>query len=140
MMIYSLDLGEECEIRIPANAGIAGWVFVNKEALVLNEPYTDLRFSVAVDCKTEFKTENILCVPLINSGGHCIGALSKKSKLYIGPSTYNMVREQIDCEFVGNRTLKNVSKKYRFIMLLELFLLKMKKDVHYKNQYKDQKL
>jgi len=71
---------EECEIRIPANTGIAGWVFENKEALVLNEPYTDLRFSVAVDCKTGFKTENILCVPLINSGGHCIGVLQSLNK------------------------------------------------------------
>lgn len=71
---------EECEIRIPANTGIAGWVFQNKEALVLNEAYKDPRFNVGVDCKTGFKTETILCVPLINSGGHCIGVLQALNK------------------------------------------------------------
>jgi class 3 adenylate cyclase/putative methionine-R-sulfoxide reductase with GAF domain len=71
---------EETEIRISANKGIVGWVFKNKEALVLNDAYKDPRFNVAVDCKTGFKTENIICVPLINNEGHCIGVLQALNK------------------------------------------------------------
>lgn len=66
---------EESEIRIPANTGIAGWVLQNKEPLVINDAYNDSRFNVSVDCKTGFKTENILCVPLINAEGNCTGVL-----------------------------------------------------------------
>ena len=36
------------------------------------------------------------------------------SKLEKNPNTkttYNLVSEQVDCEFVGNRKLKNVSKR-----------------------------
>ncbi|MCP3871888.1 MAG: GAF domain-containing protein [Desulfobacteraceae bacterium] len=63
------------EIRIPDKSGIAGWVFQNKQSIVINDAYGDPRFNVDIDCRSGFKTENILCVPLINSQGDCIGVL-----------------------------------------------------------------
>ncbi len=68
------------EIRIPSDTGIAGWVFQNKEPQVINDAYADSRFNVAVDCKTGFKTRNILCVPLMNSEGNCTGVLQALNK------------------------------------------------------------
>lgn len=64
-----------CEIRIASDKGVAGWVFTNQEALVINDAYNDPRFNIAVDCKSGFKTRNILCVPLMNSKAECIGVL-----------------------------------------------------------------
>ncbi len=72
---------ENTEIRISSKAGIAGWVFQNKESLLINDAYKDSRFNVAVDCKTGFRTKNILCVPLINSEGDCTGVLQTLNKI-----------------------------------------------------------
>ncbi len=72
---------ENCEIRISSKTGIAGWVFQHKESLLINDAYKDPRFNVSVDCKTGFKTKNILCVPLINSEGNCTGVLQALNKL-----------------------------------------------------------
>ena len=70
----STDL-EANEIRFPAHRGIAGWVFQNQEPLIINDAYKDSRFYPGVDQKTHFKTRNILCVPLVNRKGMCIGTL-----------------------------------------------------------------
>lgn len=66
---------EETEIRIPANSGVAGWVFQNRQPQNIKDPYNDSRFNIGVDCRTGFKTDNILCVPLINNRGNCTGVL-----------------------------------------------------------------
>lgn len=77
---------EENEIRIPADQGLAGWVFQHKTPVVINDPYNDPRFYSKVDMKSGFRTRNILCIPLINRKGECIGsfqALNKKSGDFI---------------------------------------------------------
>lgn len=66
---------QDSEIRIPTNQGIAGWVFQNQVPLVINDAYNDPRFNVSIDCKSGFKTKNILCVPLMNTNSDCIGVL-----------------------------------------------------------------
>lgn len=63
------------EIRIQADSGIAGWVFQNKEQLIINDTYADHRFNAEVDLKSGFRTKNILCVPVINREEKCIGVL-----------------------------------------------------------------
>ncbi len=68
------------EIRIPSAYGVAGWVFQNKTALTINDAYHDPRFWSEVDEKSGFRTENIVCVPLVNRRGHCIGALQALNK------------------------------------------------------------
>jgi len=50
----ALDLGE----------GIAGWVSQNGKPLIVNAPEKDPRFFRGVDERTEFKTRNLICVPL----------------------------------------------------------------------------
>ena len=68
------------EIRIPADYGVAGWVFQHRTPVTVNDAYGDPRFYSDVDKKLGFKTRNILCIPLINWSGNCIGALQSLNK------------------------------------------------------------
>ena len=63
------------EIRIPSDYGVAGWVFQNRTPLIINDAYNDPRFYSEVDKKSGFRTNNIICIPLINKKGKCIGIL-----------------------------------------------------------------
>ena len=69
------------EIRLPNNAGIAGAVFQSRETINIPHAYADLRFNPSFDKQTGYFTRSILCVPIINKDGDCIGctqALNKK--------------------------------------------------------------
>ena len=68
------------EIRIPSNYGVAGWVFQNSKQVIINDAYNDPRFYAEVDKKSGFRTKNILCVPLVNREGQCIGSLQTLNK------------------------------------------------------------
>ena len=107
---------EESEIRIPADKGIAGWVFQEKEPSVINDAYNDLRFNVAVDCKTGFKTKNILCVPLINCEGNCIGVLqvlnNSKGEFTDADTTFLVAISDYAAIALGNAKLYDDVKKY----------------------------
>jgi len=71
---------EKNEIYIPADYGIAGWVFQHKTSLIINDPYNDARFYPEIDKKLGFQTRNILCIPLINRERKCIGTLEVLNK------------------------------------------------------------
>jgi adenylate cyclase len=69
------------EIRLPNSAGIAGAVFQSRETVNIPYAYADLRFNPGFDKQTGYFTRSILCVPIINKDGKCIGctqALNKK--------------------------------------------------------------
>ena len=68
------------EIRIPSDYGVSGWVFQHRSPVTVNDAYEDPRFYSEVDKKSGFRTKNIICVPLINWSGHCIGALQSLNK------------------------------------------------------------
>lgn len=68
------------EIRIPADRGVAGWVFQGKTPVIINDTYHDPRFYSGIDKVSGFETRNILCVPLINRKGQCIGTLEALNK------------------------------------------------------------
>jgi adenylate cyclase len=75
--------GEEvAEIRIPADAGIAGAIFCGGAAEIIPDAYRDDRFNQQIDRRTGYRTRNILCVPLRNRSGAVIGVtqvLNKRS-------------------------------------------------------------
>ena len=52
--------------RIPANAGIAGWVASNKEPQIVNNVRADQRFYDAIDEAFQFMTHSMLCAPMIS--------------------------------------------------------------------------
>jgi HD-GYP domain-containing protein (c-di-GMP phosphodiesterase class II) len=67
-LYFEVALGDrEEDIKtIPLNfgEGIAGWVAQYGKALIVNSPREDPRFFKGVDERTEFKTKNIICVPI----------------------------------------------------------------------------
>jgi signal transduction histidine kinase len=75
----STDLKKN-DIRIPCDQGVAGWVFCHRLPLIVADAYRDRRFYPDIDQKTGFKTQNILCVPLINRKKECIGTLQALNK------------------------------------------------------------
>lgn len=59
------DLEEEIKtIFLDLGQGIAGWVAQHGKPLIVNSPEKDPRFFKGVDERTEFKTRNIICVPV----------------------------------------------------------------------------
>ena len=68
------------EIRLPNNLGIAGTVFQSKQTINIPHAYADLRFNPSFDKKTGYFTRSILCVPIINKEGGCIGCTQVLNK------------------------------------------------------------
>ena len=66
---------EKNEIRIHHDSGVAGWVYQHRKPLTINDPYNDKRFNLGVDKQSGFGTRNLLCVPVVNRNGRCIGVL-----------------------------------------------------------------
>jgi sigma-B regulation protein RsbU (phosphoserine phosphatase) len=61
-------------ILVPQGAGIVGWVFEHRKALLIPRAYEDARFYREADLKTGFVTRSILCAPL-QHGEKTIGVL-----------------------------------------------------------------
>ncbi|KAH6596560.1 hypothetical protein BASA50_005045 [Batrachochytrium salamandrivorans] len=68
------------EIRIPRNAGIAGDVFMSGQPINISDAYKDERFNSAVDEQTDYRTRNILCMPIKNIHGESIGVTQMINK------------------------------------------------------------
>ena len=67
------------EIRLPDDVGIAGSVFQSRD----NKHTTCVcifRFNPAFDKKTGYFTRSILCVPIMNKDGICIGCTQVLNK------------------------------------------------------------
>ncbi|MFH0801407.1 MAG: GAF domain-containing protein [bacterium] len=67
-------------VRFSINEGIAGWVAVNRQSLIVNDVLSDSRYLVRVDVESSYQTRNIACVPVIweNELLGVIEALNKK--------------------------------------------------------------
>lgn len=68
------------QIRFPNHLGIAGAVFTSHETVNIPHAYADLRFNPSFDRKTGFFTRSILCVPVVNKDGKCIGVTQVLNK------------------------------------------------------------
>jgi len=68
LLYFEVALGDREEeikrITLNLGEGIAGWVAKNGKPLIVNQPEKDRRFFKGVDERTEFKTRNIICVPV----------------------------------------------------------------------------
>jgi len=71
---------DSVEIRLPNHLGIAGTVFTSAQSINIPYAYADLRFNPAFDKKTGFFTRSILCTPVINKQGKCIGVTQVLNK------------------------------------------------------------
>jgi len=68
------------ELRVSETCGIVGDVVRSGQPAVVNDVDRDQRFDPRIDQRTGFKTRNILCVPLRDERGHCIGAFQVLNK------------------------------------------------------------
>jgi adenylate cyclase len=68
------------EIRIPAQAGIAGAAFAGGEVQAVPDAYADPRFNRAVDRASGYTTRNILAVPITDRTGERLGVVQVLNK------------------------------------------------------------
>jgi len=68
------------KIQISADEGIAGTSFKEKRTLIVNDPYSDKRFSQKVDHQTGYITKNIIATPILNAFQEPIGVLQLLNK------------------------------------------------------------
>jgi len=104
------------EIRLPDTAGIAGAVYTSQETVNIPYAYADLRFNPGFDKKTGYFTRSILCVPIINKDGKCIGctqALNKKGGGFTDEdeSRLKAFTQQVAIAFENAKLFEDVAKE-----------------------------
>jgi len=68
-------------LRLPINdQSIAGWVAMNNESVIINDVEKDPRYFKRAKGKSNFKTNNMICVPLVNKE-RVVGVLQAINKL-----------------------------------------------------------
>ncbi|MCX7945191.1 MAG: GAF domain-containing sensor histidine kinase [Deltaproteobacteria bacterium] len=68
------------EIRLKLGEGIAGYVAQTCEPVIVNDAYKDERFNDKIDKITGFKTQSVICIPLINKSKELTGVLQVLNK------------------------------------------------------------
>ncbi len=53
------------EIRVKRGQGIAGWVALHGEPVIINNVYADKRFYSGSDRRSGFRTDSMICIPLM---------------------------------------------------------------------------
>jgi len=72
---------EDDELRIPDNTGIVGQVILSGEPRRVGTNLDADQIARNIDAETGYHTKNLLCVPLIATGGKCLGAFEVLNKL-----------------------------------------------------------
>lgn len=69
------------KLFLPDNKGIVGDTIRSAKPIIVDDAYHDARFDQSVDKKSGYRTRNLLCVPLFDAEGECIGAFELINKL-----------------------------------------------------------
>jgi signal transduction histidine kinase len=72
--------------KVPPGQGIAGWVALHNQPLILEDAKNDPRHYTGIDTESGFETRSLICVPLKNSDGEVIGVLEALNRR--GGTTY----------------------------------------------------
>ncbi len=67
-------------IRIAADSGIAGSVFQSGQLINIADAYADTRFNGEIDRSTGYRTQSVLCVPVMTRSSRCIGIIQVLNK------------------------------------------------------------
>jgi GAF domain-containing protein len=105
----SLDLGK-LEIRMPKSTGVAGWVFEHRMPAVINDAYDDSRFYRGVDDMTGFRTRNMICSPMFDGNGKCLGTIQSLNKKSGDFTTDDLELLDVTARFVA--VILNKNKAY----------------------------
>lgn len=95
----SLDLKRQ-EVRISKSCGVAGWVFENRKPAIVHNAYEDSRFCSDVDKMTGFRTRNLICTPLVNGKGYCLGTVQSLNR-----KKYDYSADDLDLLNLASRML-----------------------------------
>ena len=68
-------------MRFPATSGIAGDAFTRVATVRVADAYRDSRFNSEFDRRSGYKTRSLLCVPVEDRHGRCIGVIQALNKL-----------------------------------------------------------
>jgi sigma-B regulation protein RsbU (phosphoserine phosphatase) len=81
---FKVTLGPKAQevkpFRLPIGKGIAGWVAQTGEAVLIPDAYSDPRFDPSFDKRSGFKTNSMLCVPMIHQS-KVVGVMTLLNKL-----------------------------------------------------------
>ena len=85
--------GEISGKKVPPGQGIAGWVTLHNQPLILEDAKNDPRHYTGIDTESGFETRSLICVPLKNSDGEVIGVMEALNKawwyhIYLSESEY----------------------------------------------------
>ncbi|KIL51255.1 hypothetical protein KP77_07670 [Jeotgalibacillus alimentarius] len=67
-------------IKIPIESGLVGAAYRSGEVVSIHDAYKDSRFNPAVDQKTGYRTQSILCIPIRNADQEMIGVYQAVNK------------------------------------------------------------
>ncbi len=91
-LYFDVALGEKGDriktIRLAKGQGIAGWVAVHGEPVVINDVQKDPRFFKEADRKSEFETRSMICLPVLLKGKP-VGVLEAINKRTGAAFTYD---------------------------------------------------
>ena len=69
------------EIRVPAHAGIVGFVFKSNSLFHCRKPYDDARFNPEPDRRSGFVTRNLLTAPMVDLKRNAVGVIQAVNKV-----------------------------------------------------------
>ena len=68
------------EIRVPIGKGICGHVAADSELVNVHDAYSDPRFDASWDKRTDYRTRNVLCAPLLTHEDRVVGVVEVLNK------------------------------------------------------------
>jgi GAF domain-containing protein len=85
VLVFTVVRGAAAEslvgYRLPAGAGIAGWVAQHHQPQVVRDVHRDPRFYPEVDEIFGFKTRSMVCVPVLLDDGRLLGIIEVLNKV-----------------------------------------------------------
>ncbi len=74
--------GEETEqLRVQVSSLVAGYSAITGEVVNIHDSHGDQRFNPEFDRQRNFRTRNVLCVPVVNRRGWVVGAVQVDNKI-----------------------------------------------------------
>lgn len=126
------DSERPIEIRVPMGKGIAGYVALTGTPLNIRDAYADDRFDPSHDQKTGYRTQTILCMPVVNQQGDIVAVvqlLNKKNGLYFDTqdldnfrnysASIGVILESCNSFYIAARNQRGVSALLKAISSLE---------------------
>jgi GAF domain-containing protein len=73
--------GKTEHLRVHASSLVAGYTAITGEVVNMRDPYGDQRFNPEFDRQRDFRTRNVLSVPVVNRRGWVVGAIQADNKV-----------------------------------------------------------